>query len=98
MNCRYTDLKNKEVVSIKDGCCLGFVGDIEFDTETASVCSIVIFGKHRWFGLLGREDDCVICWNEIEVIGKDIILVNCREERREKHKRPGIIDSILGTN
>ena len=51
------------------------MGDIELDTETAALTAIVIRGRWRWFGLLGREKDIVIPWEEIEVIGEDTILV-----------------------
>ncbi len=97
MNCRITDLRNKDVINVRDGRCLGYVSDVEVDTCTARVCAIIIYGRSRFFGLLGRDDDCVICWEEIEVIGKDTILVNCNEPQCSK-KRPSIIDSLFGYN
>ena len=55
---------------------LGCVCDVEVDTATARIVSLVIFGRYRWFGLLGREDDIVINWCDIQLIGEDTILVN----------------------
>ncbi len=95
MNCRIADLRNKDVINVRDGTCLGYVSDVEVDTCTARVCAIIIYGKSRLFGLLGRDDDCVISWSEIEVIGKDTILVNCNEPPCRK-KRAGFIDSLFG--
>ena len=47
----------------------------------------------------GHEDDIVIGWKEIEVIGEETILVNhtmpCCEPRKCK-KRGGIMDGIFG--
>lgn len=96
MNCKITDLRNKDVVCIKDGSRLGYVGDVEVDTCTARLCAIIVYGRTRCFGLLGREDDCVIPWEDIAIIGDDTILVNCCDERRKKCRRGGIIDSLLG--
>lgn len=76
MFCRIDDLKNKQVVCVKDGCVLGFVSDIEMNTETGALTSIIIFGKMRFFGFFGREDDIVIPWEDIKVIGNETILVS----------------------
>lgn len=76
MNCRVQDLKYKDVVSVSDGTRLGCVCDVEVDTCTAKICAIVIYGRLRCFGLLGREDDIIINWCDIRLIGEDTILVN----------------------
>ncbi len=74
--CRITDLRNKEVVNSQNGCRLGNVDDVEIDTVTAKLVSIIIYGKPKFFGLLGRYEDIVISWNNIELVGEDTILVN----------------------
>lgn len=76
MLCRIDELKNKQVVCVKDGCVLGFVSDIELDTLNGNLTSIVIFGRQRFLGLFGREDDIVIPWADINVIGNETVLVN----------------------
>lgn len=73
--CRVYDLGCREVINLQDGARLGYVGDVEVDIETGSVRSIVIPGRLRLFGLLGREEDKVIPWTAIEKIGSDLILV-----------------------
>lgn len=73
--CRVVDMRNKEVINIKDGTRLGCVNDIEVDMRTAKLVAIVVYGRLKCFGLFGREDDIVIKWEEIEVIGEDTILV-----------------------
>ena len=75
MLCRLTDLRDKDVINVKDGTRLGGVDDVELDTATARILAVIIYGRLRWFGLLGREEDRVIRWNDIEVIGEDTILV-----------------------
>ena len=81
MNCRIVDLRNKDVINVKDGARLGCVSDVEVNTATARLVAIVIYGRLKCFGLLGREDDCVIDWDDIEVIGEDTVLVNCTPRR-----------------
>ena len=87
MNCRIVELKDKQVICIKDGTNLGCVGDIEVNTADGRLVSIVIFGRNRCFGLLGRDDDCIIPWNEIEVIGEDTILVCCDPPSKRRRNR-----------
>lgn len=74
-------------MNIKDGCCLGCVNDVEIDTKNARLVAIIIYGKLKFFGLLGRHDDIIICWENIEVIGNDVILVSPNACKPQKHKR-----------
>ena len=91
MNCRIVDLRNKEVINIKNGARLGYVSDVEVDTCDARLVAIVIYGRARLFGLLGREDDYVLPWTCIARVGRDIILVDTKEgPARRKRKKPGL--------
>ena len=76
MFCRITELHNKEVINVCDGMRLGCVDDVEVDTHTAQLVSIVLHGRPKALGLFGCEEDLVIPWKEIEVIGEETILVN----------------------
>lgn len=89
------DLRDKEVINLKDGYRMGYVNDIEFDTVTGSIISIVVYGKSKAFGLLGREDDLIIKWEDIEIIGDDTILV-CTEPYfpPKKSRQTGLVKSI----
>ncbi|MBQ8503011.1 MAG: YlmC/YmxH family sporulation protein [Clostridia bacterium] len=78
MNCSITDLRCKEVINSKNGCRIGQVCDVEIDTCTGSLVSIIVWGRPKGFGFFGREEDIKICWQDIEVIGDDTILV-CSE-------------------
>ena len=90
MYCRVSDLKSKLVINVRNGGKLGHVSDVELDTASAMAVAITIKGRLRLFGLLGREEDIVIKWSEIEVIGEDSILVNYElpaHDPTEKGKR-----------
>ena len=83
MSCRIADLRSKEVISVKDGGRLGYVCDVELDTQTGAITALVVYGRPRLLGLLGREEDAVIPWEDIEMIGGDIVLVKCPVPQRE---------------
>ena len=86
--CRVTELRHKEVINSTNGCRIGFVDDVEVDTENARVVAIVIYGRQRFFGILGRFDDLVIKWENIHLIGEDTILVSHCPIHYNKQKRP----------
>lgn len=95
MNCCITDLRNKEVINAKNGCRLGQVCDVEIDTCTGCIVSVIIWGRPKCFGFFGREEDIKICWNEIEVIGDDTILVCCENAGGKQKPRRGALDSLF---
>ena len=74
---RIAELKNRQVVCVENGAVLGFVSDVELDTADGRLSSIVIYGKNKGFGIFGREDDTIIPWENISIIGDETILVKC---------------------
>ena len=75
MKSRIADLRCKEIINVTDGSRFGYVGDVEVDLETGQICALVVPGRLRLFGLLGREEDTVVPWEAVRRIGADIILV-----------------------
>lgn len=69
------NFKNKQIVSVETGAVLGYISELEIDTETGAVANIVVFGKPKLLGVLGREEDIEIPWKNIEVIGNETVLV-----------------------
>jgi len=90
---RVTQLRYKEVIDISSGVRFGYVGDIEVDWREGKVCSLVVPGRLRWFGLLGREEDFVVPFEAVKRLGEDIILVDSsrigvgRKGGREKRRQ-----------
>ena len=70
------ELCEKEVVQLEQGVCLGRADDLTFDPATARLQSLILLGRPRLFGLLGRDDSLTIPWQEIETIGTDAVLVH----------------------
>ncbi|MBR3960979.1 MAG: YlmC/YmxH family sporulation protein [Clostridia bacterium] len=77
--CRIDELKNKQVVSVKNGAVLGRIDDIEINTENGSINSVIIFGRNHVLGIFGRENDIIIPWKDIEVIGSETVLVSTEQ-------------------
>ncbi len=75
MICKLDELKDKQVVCVKNGAVIGNVSDVELNTDDGRLTSIVIYGKHSFLGLFGKENDVIIPWSDIEVIGNETILV-----------------------
>ena len=97
MCCRLAEMREKQVVCIKDGTILGFVNDIEFDTESGRLTYIVVYGQRRLFGLFGRDNDCRIPWESIEVIGEDSVLVNFESIPVVSRRRGNILSSLFSS-
>ena len=75
MECSLRDLRYKEVISVADGSRYGWVGDVEVDLDSGQVRALVVPGRLRLFGLLGREEDRVFPWEAVRRFGADTILV-----------------------
>lgn len=87
------ELCEKEVVQLEQGACLGRADDLEFDPATARLQSLILLGRPRLFGLLGREENLTILWQEIETIGTDAVLVHTQLPSAAPSK-PGLWQSL----
>ncbi len=87
----FSELRDKEVVSVSSGARLGTIDDMEFDEQTACIKRLLIYGRGELFGLAGRADDVVFDWQDIEKIGNDIILVKKEVETTQRVRRKNIL-------
>ena len=75
MNCRFTDLRHKEVISACDGTRIGFIDDVIVDTKCATVVS--------------KCQDYIIPWEKIDLIGEDTVIISCQTPKPvKKPKKP----------
>ncbi len=70
-----SELCKKDVIQLGSGIILGKTDDLIFDEQTTQINGLLLRGRLHWFGLLGRDEDIVIPWHEIQTIGQDVILV-----------------------
>ncbi|MBP3309886.1 MAG: YlmC/YmxH family sporulation protein [Ruminococcus sp.] len=80
MICSLEDLRSKEVIDITDGERLGYIDDVELNLDTSEVVALIIYGRIRLFGILGKEDDVVIPCADIKVVGSDVVLIKRAEK------------------
>ena len=89
MICRIAELQYKEIIDITSGARYGFVSDVELDLDRGAIEAVIIRGRSRLWGLLGREPDWVFPWTAVRRVGEDIILVDAASldsgERENAH-------------
>ncbi|WP_315067255.1 YlmC/YmxH family sporulation protein [uncultured Clostridium sp.] len=72
-------MRNMEVIDILTGTKIGFIKDFKIDCDTNKIVSLILPGELKsWFT---KEDEKEILWKDIVRIGKDVILVNAKEEK-----------------
>ncbi|MBQ3593558.1 MAG: YlmC/YmxH family sporulation protein [Clostridia bacterium] len=76
---RIYNLRSKPVIDTCSGVCIGTVCDLEIDVECGRVTAIVVEPCCKGFSLFSKNNEIVICWQDIDVIGEDAILINHRK-------------------
>jgi YlmC/YmxH family sporulation protein len=93
--CSFSGIRNKEVVDLRTGLKIGFVDDIELDTVSGKIVSLIVYGKPRALGLMGRDEDIVIKCSDIELIGEDTILVNFEQKSISTKTKSYLVENLL---
>ena len=71
-------MRNMEVIDILTGTKIGFIRDFKINCDDNKIISLILPGEIKsWFG---KEDEKEILWKDIIKIGKDVILVNSKDE------------------
>ena len=65
MVCTLEELRCKDVINIVNG----------ENANSATVTALILYGRPRFFGILGPRDNCIIDFRQIRLVGKDAILV-----------------------
>ncbi|MBQ7971838.1 MAG: YlmC/YmxH family sporulation protein [Lachnospiraceae bacterium] len=72
----FSELTDKEVISIKDCRCLGKIGDLEFNCQTGCIEKVYIPAKGKLCNFFQPAPEYTICYRDIRQIGPDVILVD----------------------
>ncbi|WP_455661890.1 YlmC/YmxH family sporulation protein [Pradoshia sp.] len=75
---KISEFQVKDIVNTLDGKRLGNVGDIDINLLTGRINSITV-GAGNMLSFLNKEEEIVIPWNKIKMIGEDVILVEYRQ-------------------
>ncbi len=83
----FSELANKDVINIRDGCRLGHIQDLKINMSSGEICAVMLPGPSKFLGLLGgSRSEYWIEWCQICKIGADIILVDVDLSRCLKEK------------
>ena len=90
----------------KDGASLGMTEAPTYIKQAPNGCLVLcpeneatgIAWEGKVYGLLGREEDTVICWDEIQCIGEDTVLVKyCPPPGSSScRRRDSLLDRLFG--
>lgn len=72
---RICELREKEVVNVCDGERLGNICDVDFEERTGRICSLIIPGPCKVFGIIGRDSEYIIPYECVKRIGADVVLI-----------------------
>lgn len=89
------ELCKKDVIQLTTGANLGRVDDLRFDPADARLTDLVLFGRPRLFGLLGREEDVAIPWQDLVNVGADVILVKTELPPPAPRPHGGLLARLL---
>ncbi len=90
-----SELCERSVINISSGTNLGNVDDVVFSEKDALISHVVIYGRMKFFGFFGREDDIFIPWSDIKKVGEDVLLVETNLLSATKHTASSQKRSIL---
>ena len=91
MECRFSDLRCREVINISTGTRLGYVNDALVDLKDGRIAALIVPGPAQFFGLFGREDDYILPWPCITRIGRDVSLFDGKGDiRRDRRPKWGL--------
>lgn len=71
-----SELQLKEVVLLESGRKLGLIADFDIDDRSGAINALIVSTKQAGGNLFNRMTETVIPWQQIVIIGDDIILVN----------------------
>lgn len=72
---KISELQMKDVIAMETGERLGYISDLDIDTQRGQLQGLVITLKGKAMGLFGKDGEIVIPWAQIVNIGADVILV-----------------------
>ncbi|MCP3026200.1 YlmC/YmxH family sporulation protein [Halobacillus sp. A5] len=72
---KISELQVKDVIAMETGERLGYITDLDIDSQRGQLKGLVLTLKGKAMGLFGKDEEMVIPWNQIVNIGADVILV-----------------------
>lgn len=80
---RLSQLKQKEIIMLYNGKRLGYIYDIDIHTETGKISHFYIQEQDKGH-FFQKKTEKIIAWQQIIIIGADVILVSDPHENQGK--------------
>ncbi len=75
-----SELRMKDVIDINRGKRLGYIEDVEFDVKAGKIKAIILPADDNFLiRFFSKKKDIIIGWDDISLIGEDVILVNIKD-------------------
>ncbi|MFW6256794.1 MAG: YlmC/YmxH family sporulation protein [Bacillota bacterium] len=75
-----SELRLKEVININNGQKLGYIEDIDIDVSGGKITAVILPENENFiYRLFSSNKDIVINWENIKVIGDDVVLVDLKQ-------------------
>lgn len=68
------ELRRKDVIQAVSGENLGRIDDLRADPTIGQITALILHGRPKLFGLLGRGPDLEIPWEKVKCIGTDVVM------------------------
>ncbi|WP_082234251.1 YlmC/YmxH family sporulation protein [Halobacillus massiliensis] len=72
---KISELQVKDVIAMETGERLGYITDLDIDSQRGQLKGLVLKLKGKAMGMFGKDEEMVIPWSQIVNIGADVILV-----------------------
>lgn len=81
------EFRKKEIINITDGRKIGYVDDLSFTitqgSNVAEITHLIVNGRYKLLGILGKNDDLKIPLYTLQTIGEDTLLVRLDDQIEE---------------
>ncbi|HHY14525.1 MAG TPA: YlmC/YmxH family sporulation protein [Firmicutes bacterium] len=77
-----SDLRRLDVINMEEGTYLGAVCDVDLDPETGRINFLIVDQVRPFMFWRGRHSDLEISWQDVHLIGTDVVLVKNKTWRR----------------
>ncbi|HHX02334.1 MAG TPA: YlmC/YmxH family sporulation protein [Firmicutes bacterium] len=86
MYIKTSELQRLDVINVEDGRFLGYVCDVDLDPDTGELRFLVLERPDKGLLRFFRHEDLEIPWQEVVLIGVDVVLVRSRLETTPKYR------------
>ena len=78
---RICDIKQKEVINVKDGMKLGNISDVELNLTNGRIEKLIVSAaSFKGFHIFNKDTEYHIRWEQVKRIGNKIVLVDIDTE------------------